>query len=136
MSDVSDIFWTMLTSIGLAYFMIALPIFAACALLWLFLSRTLRSATARRATGSLLLAFSFAPSLFGYDKGAVTVPASFMIPFATPVLLAWSVLSIFVVWALVFAAWSLCSRYRSRERECQPTSVSVLTDPDRIRKPL
>jgi hypothetical protein len=122
MLDPADIFTTMINGFGSAYFVIALPIFAACGLFWLAIRRRIHAARTRRVLVSLLFAVAFAPSIFGFDFGAVTVPALFVIALALAgglrfIALCWSVVSIAGLWAIIFASWSLISCCHAREKD-------------------
>src|SRR5438477_9859496 len=122
MLDPADILTTMINGFGSAYFVIALPIFAACGLFWLAIRRRIHAARIRRVLVSLLLAVAFAPSIFGFDLGAVTVLALFIIALALIgglglIALCWSVASIAALWAIIFAAWSFISCYHAREKD-------------------
>lgn len=121
MSDISDILTTLVTGYGAAYFIIDLPIAVACGLLWLAVRRRVHTAVSRRLVLSLLFAVAFAPSIFGFDLGAVPVPALFVIALASTgglrfIALCWSVASIVGVWATIFGAWSLISMYHVRSK--------------------
>jgi hypothetical protein len=112
MLDPADIFTTMINGFGSAYFVIALPISAACGLFWLVIRRRVHAARPRRALVSLLLAVAF----------AVTVPALFVSVLALIgglrlIALCWSVVSIAALWAIIFAAWSLISCCYASEKD-------------------
>jgi hypothetical protein len=75
MSSFSDIWAAIVTNFSIIYFIVAAAIFVVGLLIWFAVRSKIHSQIARRMGFALLLALAFAPSIFGFDLGAVTVPA-------------------------------------------------------------
>jgi len=102
---------------GIVYFIAAAVVFLICIFPLLAIKRRVKKGVLYRLLISLLLSITFAPSIFGYDLGVVTLPALCIIVLSLLgklrfIALVWSVFSITVVTFLFFGIWSLVSFYR------------------------
>src|SRR2546427_2962702 len=101
MNSVFETLHALLKGFGFLYFVFATCIGLVLGLVWFFV-RPIRN---RRAAAALFIALTVAPSLFGFDMGAITLPALVVIIIGLrslrTVALAWSLISILATWSLV-----------------------------------
>jgi hypothetical protein len=106
----------LLKGFGFLYFVFATCIGFLLGLIWSFV----RPIHKRRAAAALFIALAVAPSLFGFDMGAITLPALVVIIVGLrslrTVALVWSIISILVTWSLVLLIWTSASKFSKGRR--------------------
>jgi hypothetical protein len=115
----ADTLTTIVEGFGVGYIIIAGAILLFFGLPWLLLKRGVQNHALRRLFSSLVFALAFAPSIYGFDLGAVTVPAVFVILLTmrgglTFIALIWSAFSLVLLWGIIFGTWSLFSFIHKR----------------------
>ena len=105
----------------LGYIIIASIILLICSLPWLFVRKYVRNLYARRLCSSLILAVAFAPGVFGGDIGVFIEPAIVivvmkLVGYSVPSInLVISVLTILVLYGIIYLLQGLVAMYRSRQ---------------------
>jgi hypothetical protein len=98
------------------YFVLAGAQLVVIGTVWLFLRRRVRI-SARTACDALVLALIFAPSVFGMDMGATTLPATLviaiaMIGAASTAAFVCAFIFIGVLWLFIFLVFKIVLHYR------------------------
>jgi hypothetical protein len=119
---VTDVAGPLITGLGTAYWLSALIILSVGCCLYVAGRRAIQTRLLRRLLICLAVALAFAPSILGFDLGVVTLPAPLvaLLAFSSgyrPVVVGWSILSIFCTWVLAFGVWTLlCQALPTRNR--------------------
>ena len=112
MNSMFETLHALLKGFGFLYFVFATIIGLVLALIWFFV----RSIPKSRSAAALFIALAVAPSLFGFDMGAITLPALVVILVGLrslrTVALAWSIFSILFTWSIVLLIWTSVAKVR------------------------
>lgn len=110
METIFRIIGALIGGFGSAYLLLA----AVSGIFFGFVWLVIKPVYGTRVVKSLLIALAFAPSLFGADRAAITIPAVFVMVFQMMArafgAIAWSSVSILATWGLVLCFWNFAAR--------------------------